>query len=82
LEHVLLLSLTAEGQHIAGALSAARRIRLAGVLEAILLERSDEIAGALGLLVEAIDASRQDERRTASVTRTPKVLTWRPARKG
>jgi DNA-binding MarR family transcriptional regulator len=59
---VLLLSLTAEGQRIAGELSAARRALFAGVLQAIPPERRDEIAGALGLLVEAINASRQDER--------------------
>lgn len=57
---VLLLSLTPEGQRIAGDLAAARRARFARLLQAIPAARRDEIAGALGLLVEAIDASRHE----------------------
>ena len=57
---VLLLSLTAEGQRIAGELAAARRARFERLLQAIPAARRDAIAGALGLLVEAIDASRPE----------------------
>lgn len=57
---VLLLSLTAEGERIAGELAAARRARFERLLQAIPEARRDEIANALGLLVEAIDASSQE----------------------
>lgn len=58
---VLLLSLTAEGQRIAGELAAARRARFERLLQAIPAARRDEIVNAMGLLVEAIDVSRQND---------------------
>ncbi|NCC33951.1 MAG: MarR family transcriptional regulator, partial [Chloroflexia bacterium] len=57
---VLLLALTAEGQRIAGELATARCARFEHLLQAIPAARRDEIVGALGLLVEAIDATRQE----------------------
>lgn len=57
---VLLLSLTTEGQRIAGELAAARRARFERLLQAIPAARRNEIVNALGLLVEAIDISRQE----------------------
>jgi DNA-binding MarR family transcriptional regulator len=56
----LLLSLTPEGQRIATELAAARRARFERLLHAIPAAQRDAIARALGLLVEAIDASRQE----------------------
>lgn len=57
---VMLLSLTAEGARIAGELATARRARFERLLQAIPEDRRDEIAHTMGMLVEAIDASRQE----------------------
>lgn len=55
---ILLLSLTVDGRRIAGELAVARRTRFARLLSAIPEEQHGEVARALGIFVEAIDASR------------------------
>lgn len=53
----LLLSLTPDGQRIAGELAEARRARFERLLAAIPEERRETVTHALATLVEAIDAS-------------------------
>ncbi len=56
-KRVLLLTLTDEGQRIAGELAEARHARFARLMAAIPEEQRDNVSRALAILVEAIDAS-------------------------